>query len=510
MSGAAPIEHVVIVGGGTAGWMTAAALAHFWRGQAGKRITLVESTEIGTVGVGESTLPTIRAFNAGLGIDELDFIRKTQATFKLGIEFVDWHRRGESFFHPFAPYGEKVRGASFHHAWHRLRAAGDTAALAEYSLPAAMAAQGRFAQPAARPIAAFANYAYAYHFDAGLYVRYLRGFALALGVQRIDARVLDVRSRAIDGFIEDVLLDDGRVIAGDLFVDCSGFRGLLIEGALATGYEDWTRWLPCDRAIAMPCASAGALTPYTRATAVEAGWRWRIPLQHRIGNGYVYCSQFISDDGAAAALRANLDGAPAGEPNLLRFTTGRRKEFWNRNCVAIGLAGGFIEPLESTSIALIQSGIAKLLAFFPDRGFSRADIAEANRVMREEYERIRDFIILHYKGSARDDSELWRETSAMSIPDTLRHKIDLFRSRGHVVAYAEESFEEASWVTMYLGFGMLPARHDARVDEPDVETLRADLRKLRAAIAAGARAAPEHRAFISRHCAATDRGQSPN
>jgi len=507
MSDARPVEHVVIVGGGTAGWMTAAALAHFWRQQPGKLITLIESTEIGTVGVGEATLPTIRAFNAALGIDEIDFIRKTQATFKLGIEFVDWHRRGETFFHPFAPYGVKVQGASFHHAWRRLREAGDTAPIGEYSLPAVMAARNRFAQPAVRPAAAFANFAYAYHFDAGLYARYLRDYALARGVQRIDARVLDVRLRGTDGFIESVALEGGQVVSGDLFVDCSGFRGLLIEQALSTGYEDWTRWLPCDRAVAIPCASASAPAPATRATALEAGWRWRIPLQHRVGNGYVYCSEFISDDGAVAALRADLEGTPLGEPNLLRFTTGRRKEFWNRNCVAIGLAGGFIEPLESTSIALIQSGIAKLLAFFPDRDMPSEDIAEANRVVREEYERIRDFIILHYKGTARDDSPLWRETRAMSVPDTLRHKIDLFRSRGHLVSYAEESFEEASWVTMFLGFGIVPGKHDPRVDEIDLGTLRTRLQGLRDAIRAGADAAPEHGVFIGKHCAAADRGQ---
>jgi len=509
VSGAPPVEQVVIVGGGTAGWMTAAALAHFWRQQPHKRITLVESTDIGTVGVGEATLPTIRAFNAGLGIDEIDFIRKTQATFKLGIEFVDWHRCRQTFFHPFAPYGVKVQGASFHHAWRRLREAGDQTEIGEYSLPAVMAAENRFAQPAQRAVAPFANFAYAYHFDAALYARYLRDYALARGVRRIDARVLDVRLRGTDGFIEAIALDGGELVVGDLFVDCSGFRGLLIESALATGYEDWTHWLPCDRAVAMPCARAGALTPYTRASALEAGWRWRIPLQHRTGNGYVYCSNFISDDRAVAALRANLDGAALAEPNLLRFTTGRRKAFWSRNCVAIGLASGFIEPLESTSIALIQSGIAKLLAFFPDRDFFAADIGEANRVMREEYERIRDFIVLHYKGSARVDSQLWRMTRAMSVPDTLQHKIDLFRSRGHVVAYAEESFEEASWVTMFLGFGMVPARHDPRVDDPGLDELRNQLRRLRQAIAAGVRAAPVHADYVAQHCSATD-GPSPN
>ena len=497
------IRHVVIVGGGTAGWMAAAALAHFFRGTPDRRITIIESTEIGTVGVGEATLPTIRAFNASLGIDEVDFIRKTQATFKLGIEFVDWHRKGERFFHPFAPYGTKMQGASFHHAWLRLRAAGDRTPIGEYSLPAVMAGSQRFAQPAVRPAVPFANFAYAYHFDATLYARYLRAYALAVpGVRWVDARVLDVRLRPNDGFIESLLLDSGEAVSGDLFIDASGFRGVLIEQALTTGYEDWTRWLPCDRAVAMPCALSGEPPPYTRATAREAGWQWRIPLQHREGNGYVYCSQFIDDDAAVATLRGALPGAALAEPNLLRFTTGRRRKFWSRNCVAIGLASGFIEPLESTSIALIQSGIAKLLTFFPDRGFSAVDTDEANRVMREEYERIRDFIILHYKATARDDTALWRECRSMAIPATLERKINLFRSRGHVVAYAEESFEEASWVTMYAGFGMLPEQHDARVDRLDIEMLGRELAMIRAAIRAAAEAAPSHAEFIARHCAA--------
>jgi tryptophan halogenase len=500
---AGAIRHVVIVGGGTAGWMTAAALTHFFRGSPDRRITLIESREIGTVGVGEATLPTIRGFNASLGLDEVDFIRRTQATFKLGIEFAGWGCQGERFFHPFAPYGMTMQGASFHHAWLRMRATGDRTSIGEYSLPAAMAARRRFAQPAAQPPVPYANFAYAYHFDVTLYARYLREYALsAPGVRTVDARVVEVQLRSDDGFIQSLLLDSGETVGADLFVDASGFRGLLIEQALATGYEDWTRWLPCDRAIAMPCALSGPPAPYTRAVAREAGWQWRIPLQHREGNGYVYCSQFISDDAAVAALRAALPGAALAEPNLLRFTTGRRLKFWNRNCVAVGLASGFIEPLESTSIALIQSGIAKLLTFFPDRGFSIVETDEANRVMREEYERIRDFIILHYKATARDDTALWRECRAMKVPDTLERKIDLFRSRGHVVGYAQESFEEASWVTMYAGFGILPDQYDTRVDRLDIGVLGRDLATIRDAIRAAAETAPSHAEFIARHCAA--------
>jgi tryptophan halogenase len=502
MSGERGVDHVVIAGGGTAGWMAAAALAHFWRHQPKRRITVVESSGIGTVGVGEATLPTIRDFNASLGIDELDFLRKTRATFKLGIEFRDWHRWGETFFHPFAPYGIRVNGAAFHHLWLRGRALGETAPLGAYSLPGVMAELGRFAQPVRQPVAAFANFAYAYHFDAGLYARYLRDYALARGVQRLDRRILGVNLRAEDGFIESLAIEGGERIAGDLFIDCSGFRGLLIEEALRTGYEPWTQWLPCDRAVAVPSELAGEPAPYTAATALEAGWSWRIPLQHRVGNGHVYCSRFMQDDVAAARVADRLQGRALAEPNFLRFTTGRRRLFWNRNCVALGLAGGFIEPLESTSIALIQSGIAKLLTFFPESGFSAVDTAEANRVMNEEYERIRDFIILHYKGTRRDDTAFWRECAAMNIPDSLARKIALFESRGHCVTYAEESFTEASWITLFAGFGRLPPRHDPRVDDGTDADLRGQLARLRASIRAIAEAAPSHGDFIARHCAA--------
>lgn len=495
------LEQIVIVGGGTAGWMAAAALAHALRRKQTK-ITVIESSEIGTIGVGESTLPTIRGFNSVLGIDEVDFIRNTQATFKLGIQFVDWRARGHTFFHTFAPHGARLNGADFHHCWAKLRALGDETPIDEYSLPSMMARSLRFAQPAQKPPAPFANYAYAFQFDAGLYARYLRAYSLQRGVVHMDAKITDVQLRPADGFIDAVMLTDGRRISGDLFVDCSGFRGLLIEGALKSGYEEWTQWLPCDRAVAIPCARAGDFTPYTRVTALNAGWQWRIPLQHRTGNGYVYCSRFIGDDEAVATLRARLDGEALAEPNPLRFTTGIRKRFWNKNCVALGLAGGFIEPLESTSIALIQSGISKLLTFFPDRRFAPSDIDEANRVMREQYERIRDFIILHYKATRRDDSELWKMCRDMPIPETLARKIDLFRSRGHLVEYAEESFEDASWVTMYAGFGIFPERYDSRVDEIDERVLRENLSQLKELIRSAALAPPLHADFVARHCAA--------
>jgi len=501
MNDAHRVNQVVIVGGGTAGWMAAAALSHFWRNQPTRRITLVESSEIGTVGVGEATLPTIRDFNAGIGIDELDFLRKTQATFKLGIEFRDWHRRGETFFHPFAPYGIRVNGAAFHHLWLRGRGLGESTPLGAYSLPCVMAELGRFAQPVRQPVAPFANFAYAYHFDAGLYARYLRDYSLKRGVRRLDRRILSVNLRGEDGFIESLKVEGDEQIKGDLFIDCSGFRGLLIEESLRTGYEPWTQWLPCDRAVAIPSERVGDPAPYTSATALDAGWSWRIPLQHRNGNGYVYCSRFVEDDEAAVRLSERLTERTLADPNFLRFTTGRRRLFWNRNCVALGLAGGFIEPLESTSIALIQSGIAKLLGFFPEPGFSPLDTAEANRVMNEEYERIRDFIILHYKGTRRDDAPLWRECGAMAVPESLERKIAMFESRGHYVAYAGESFEEASWVTMFAGFGRLPLRHDPRADDGPDGDLHRQLAQLRDSIRTIANGAPTHADYIARHCA---------
>jgi tryptophan 7-halogenase len=493
------IDTIVIVGGGTAGWMAAASLSQFLA-NTNTTIKLIESADIGTVGVGEATLPTIREFNLALGIDEIDFIRKTKATYKLGIEFCDWYKKGSSFFHPFAKYGAQLNAAQFHHCWRKSLDLGEPKDIGHYSLPTVLARMGKFAQPLARPQTPLADYGYAFHFDAILYAHYLRDYAIQRQVIRYEEKVVDV---ALDGrgFIHSLKLANDEHITGDLFIDCSGFRGLLIEDALETGYEEWAHWLPCDRAVAVPCQRTGELTPYSRATALEAGWQWRIPLQHRIGNGYVYCSQYISDDAATERLLGNIEGTVLAEPRLLKFTTGMRKKFWNKNCVALGLAGGFMEPLESTSIGLIQSGISKLQTFFPDKNFNPDDIREANRLTKNEFERIRDFLILHYKANQRGDTELWNNCQAMSIPDTLNHKIKLFKNRGHLVNYDEESFENNSWISLYNGFDILPQKYDPRVDQINNKELAHDLANMRKAIHTAAKHAPQHKDFIAQHCA---------
>jgi tryptophan halogenase len=493
-----PIRKIVIVGGGTAGWMAAAALSRFLRPDQ-CAIQLVESAEIGIVGVGEATVPHIRFFNQTLGLDEADFMRKTHATYKLGIEFVNWARLGDSYIHPFGDYGRPYGGVKFHHVWNRLRLAGDDTPIDDYSVPIIAAKLARFAPPADPSQPLLAAYGYAFQFDATLFAPYLRAYAEKRGVRRTEGRVVDVRVRGADGHIESLKLASGEEIEGDLFIDCSGFIGLLTEKSLHTGYEDWTHWLPCDRAVAVPCESAGPLLPYTRATARDAGWQWRIPLQHRTGNGYVYSSRFVSDDEAAATLMRNLDGKALAEPRLLKFVTGRRKQTWNRNCVAVGLAGGFVEPLESTSIYLIQAAITHLIELFPDAHFDAANIAEYNRIMDIEFERVRDFIVLHYHATERTDAPLWNQVRTMSIPDSLAYKMELFRERGVVFNYKLGLFYEPSWVAVYLGQRVLPKRFDPRLDDVPLEQLRHGAAQLRAAIRAGAESLPTQADYLARH-----------
>jgi tryptophan halogenase len=497
----------VIVGGGTAGWMTAAAFASVFT-SAQRQIRLIESSEIGIVGVGEATLPHIRFFNRRIGIDERELMAKTQATFKLGIEFVDWARLGDSYIHPFGAYGSRIAGVPFHHYWLRERAAGDPTDFADYSLAVVASRANRFTLPSEDPKDVMSTFGYAFQFDASLYAQYLRGFSEARGVRRTDAKVVDVQLRAGDGWVESVKLDSGEVVTGDLFIDCSGFRGLLIEQSLKTGYDEWTHWLPCDRAMAVPCENSGPLTPYTRATAREAGWQWRIPLQHRMGNGYVYGSNFISDDEAASRLLSRLEGKALATPRPLRFVTGRRRKTWNRNVVAIGLAGGFLEPLESTSIYLIQIAITTLIDYLTDRVPSPPEKFDArivdafNRWMEMEYDRVRDFLILHYHATERDDAPIWNYCRNMRIPDSLAHKMELFRARGHVVTYKDGLFLEPSWLAVYLGQRVIPGGHDPRADALDAMEARNQLSRVREKIQLAVGRMPEHDEFLQRYCPA--------
>ncbi len=491
------IRSIVIVGGGSAGWMTAAALSQTLT--KGCAITLIESEEIGTIGVGEATIPTIKLFNQTLGLDENDFVKATQGSFKLGIQFVDWARPGSRYFHPFGTHGRPFDTVSVHQHWLAARGSGDIG-LDDLSMAWAAAREDRFAQPSTDPRSVLSTFDYAYQFDAGLYAAYLRKYSHARGVVRQEGRIGSVQQNGESGFVESVTLEDGRRFAADLYIDCSGFRGLLIEGALATGYEDWTHWLPCDRAMAVPCAGTAGFTPYTRSTARSAGWQWRIPLQHRTGNGYVYSSAHISDDEAAATLLAGLDGEALGDPRPLRFVTGRRKKAWHKNVIAVGLSSGFMEPLESTSLHLIQANISKILAFFPDRDFDPLVTDEFNRVAINETERIRDFIILHYHLTMRDEP-LWRRCAHMSIPDTLKFKIDHFRTNGRLIAREMDLFGPASWAAVHIGQFNFPERPDPLIEYREVDGA-GYLAKLRAAMRAAAQTLPTHRAYIDRNCKA--------
>lgn len=493
------INQVVILGGGTAGWMAAASLARYFEGREAQ-ITLVESEDIGTVGVGEATIPSIREFNASLGIDEREFIRATNATFKLGIEFRHWRSGDDSFFHPFADFGQPLNGVDFHQYLQRLEREGQTPQLEDYCFAIQLARRGRFAQPHPEPPTPLADYGYAYHFDAALYAQLLRGYAEQRGVIRREGKMKQARLCPQSGNIEALQMEQGDAVAGQLFIDCSGFRGLLIEGALGVKQQDWRHWLPCDSAVAVQSDTMAEPTPFTRCTALEAGWQWRIPLQHRTGNGYVYASDFIAPEAAEQRLLQSLNSEPLTRPKHFRFVAGPRNEVWHKNCFALGLASGFLEPLESTSISLIQTGIGKLLQFFPLSGFDQHDRDEANRQHHHEFERIRDFLVSHYHLTDRNDTEFWRHCRDMDIPKTLAHKIALFRHRGHRVDYPPEAFEPDSWLAIYRGMGVQPDHYDPRADHLETQALQQRLAQMRSVIAEAAEQATSHRAFIDQHC----------
>jgi tryptophan halogenase len=491
------IRSIVIVGGGTAGWMTAAALAKV-AGTQTHSITLVESDEIGTIGVGEATIPPILVFNKLLGIDEDEFVRETHATFKLGIEFVDWRRLGHRYFHHFGLFGADLKDSvSFSNYWLRWVKEGGNPDNILFSAEGEAARLGRFARTPPTG-GALPNINYAFQFDASRYAAFLRRFAEARGVAREQGRIVQVYRNGESGFIEAVELGDGRRVEGDFFIDCSGFRGLLIEDALETGFEDWSRWLPTNRAAAVPCARVEDPVPWTRSTARKAGWQWRIPLQHRTGNGYVFADSFISEEEAVRDLLAGLDGAPQAEPRILRFVAGRRKRSFVKNCLAIGLSSGFLEPLESTSIHLIQIAISKLLDYFPDRDFHSAILGRFNGEMDLLYETIRDFLIAHYTRTDRDDSEFWRYCRNMDVPDSVRIKFDLFRRRGEVLAEGHDVFRETSWFAVLYGQGLRPEGYHPLADSMSSDDLRLTIAQIRAAIQKRVEGLPPHQAFLER------------
>jgi len=495
------LKRIVIAGGGTAGWMTAAALSSMLDPRQ-VSVTLIESDEIGTIGVGEATIPDILSFNRMLGLDEAAFMRATQATFKLGIEFRDWARKGDVYFHPFSVHGVDMKGIDFHQYWLRDRAEGAKYPIEDYSLCAIAGKLNRFTLPSPDPRTLLSYIRYAYHFDATLYARFLRQYAEARGVKRVEGKIQEVSQAPESGHITGLRLDGERTVEGDFFFDCTGFRGLLIAQTLGSPLVDWSHWLPCDSALAVPCAHGGPLTPYTRATARTAGWQWRIPTQRRTGNGHIYCREFMSDDEATSILLANLDGEALAAPRQIRFKAGRRETSWEKNCIAIGLSSGFLEPLESTSIYLIQEGISRFIALFPDASLPEVVRGEYNRHMRQEYEQVRDFIILHFAATERDDTPFWNHCRNMEIPDTLRHKIALFREAGRVFRYEDELFSRPSWVAVLSGQRIVPAHCDPIVATLPAEDIRSSLDSMRIAMNQAAGSMPTHEEFLRRYCQA--------
>jgi tryptophan halogenase len=490
------ISRIAIVGGGTAGWMAASILA---RALPGTRtvITVIESPDIGTVGVGEATIPPIIDVLRYLSIDEADFVRHTQSTYKLGIKFSDWKQLGHSYWHPFGTFGAPINRRPFFHGWHRAKATGLAPRFNDFSVCAALGDAGKFRFPDNNnPNSPASGLRYALHFDATLVARYLRSYSERLGVTRIE-RTVQGATRRPDGFLDELQFSDGSKLQADLYIDCSGFRGVLIEQVLGTGYLDWSAMLPCDRAVAFPTATVTARAPYTHSRARSAGWHWRIPLQHRNGNGYVYSSANCSDEQALEDLQGALGEKPLADPRFLRFVTGRRRLFWNRNCVALGLASGFLEPLESTSIHLVTSGLYHLLEHFPDQGFDQINIDSYNEELIYENERIRDFIVLHYCLTQRDDAPLWRYCQSMAIPDSLRQRIELYRRTGRIRLRAGELFTDLSWFYIFEGLGLRPDAYDPLLDVVTVSQLTEILGSMANSTTALINAAPSHDSYFA-------------
>ncbi len=496
------VRNIVIVGGGTAGWMVAAAMSRLISDDDIK-VRLIESEAIGTVGVGEATIPHISYFNRLLGLDENEFVRKTNATFKLGIEFVNWGKLGDSYIHPFGDYGIPMEGVRFHHFWQRYNRMGKAPSIDKYCLQILAAEQGKFQRPDAKlQNSPLNSIVYAFQFDASLYAKFMRNFAESRGVIHTEGKITHATQDTENGHIQSVTLENGETYNGDLFVDCSGFRGLLIEHTLKTGYEDWSSLLPCDRAIARASCSTKPPPPYTRATAKKAGWQWRIPLQSRNGNGHVYCSEYMSDDEALDSLNNDLDGTPISEPNFIRFKTGIRKKTWNKNVVALGLAAGFLEPLESTSIHLIQTAIARLMACFPDKGFAQSNVDYFNQRTLLEYKQVRDFLILHYYVTERDDSPFWEYCKNMAIPQTLRERIQAYKDNAKLYRHDNEIFGETSWFAVMHGQGLSPTSYHPMANNLPTEALSARMVQMERVTQSCLEQMPSHQNFIDKFCKA--------
>ncbi|WP_020210745.1 tryptophan halogenase family protein [Gilvimarinus chinensis] len=492
------IKKVVVLGGGTAGWMSAALLKKVLADRV--EITLIESDDIATIGVGEATIPPIQHVNRVLGIDEAEFLRETCATIKLAIEFKDWLQEGQSYFHTFSAAGQSSAFCQFHHYWLRAKRAGFAKTLWDYDLNYLALKAGKFAKLEIRDTRL--EMPYAYHFDAGLYGAYLRKISQALGVSRVEGRVEDVAMNQQTGAVEKLMLASGESIAGDLFIDCSGMRGLLLQQKLGVGFEDWSHWLPCDRALAMPTERLAQTPPYTRAIAHAAGWQWQIPLQHRHGNGLVYSSRFMTDEQAEKKLRDNLCSQPLGDPRVIRFRTGRARQQWHKNVIGVGLASGFLEPLESTSIYLVQSAIVRLLKYFPHQGVQPAVVAQYNRESCIEYEQVRDFLILHYKLNRRENSDFWRQMADMAIPDSLRHKIDVFAQQGLLLRERNDLFTESSWLQVMLGQGVEPCDYHPLAQAMDKSQLQGFMQQTELLKQQPVAAMSTHDDFLRNYCKA--------
>lgn len=489
-----PVKKVIIVGGGTAGWMAAASLSKL----IGKTIevSLVESDEIGTVGVGEATIPSMITLHRLLKIDERDFMASVQGTFKLGISFENWKNVNENYIHSFGFTGKDCWAAGFQHFWLKGKQQGISSEFGDYCNELQAAKHNKFA------VLPNNGLNYAFHMDAGLYAKYLRKIAEQHGCQRIEGKITDVITSADTGYIESLTLENGQTIEGDLFIDCSGFSGLLINKTLNTEYEDWTEFLPCDSAVAVQTKSVEEPIPYTRSIARESGWQWRIPLQHRVGNGMVFCSKYLSDDQATQTLLDNVEGEVLTKPRVIKFTTGQRQQHWNKNCIAIGLAAGFLEPLESTSIHLIQRGIIRLLQLFPTQGINKSDVDEFNTQMKEEFLFVRDFIVLHYHVTERDDTPFWRQCKDMKIPETLQHRIDLFKESGRIFQKDNDVFAENSWSQVMLGQGLMPEEFHPIVNMMTDDELKTFLTSIKSSVNNLVDQLPSHQQFIDSYCKA--------